>query len=86
MDAALRTLKAQEVDLSPKRRQKKKMEDEDDYSPETKRQFTIVDMEARAAGSTAERRLGPPTRLACAKLMAKAGPSYNSEEGSGNEI
>ena len=86
VDAALRTLKAQEVDLSPKRRQKKKMEDEDDYSPETKRQFTIVDMEARAAGSTAERSPGPRTRLARAKFMAKAGSSHNSEEDGGNQM
>jgi len=36
VDDALRALKAKEVDLSPKQKNKQKLKDEDDYSLETK--------------------------------------------------
>jgi len=39
MDVALRALKAHEVDLSPKQKNKQKREEEDDHFLEMKRQF-----------------------------------------------
>ncbi len=52
VDAALRALKVEEVDLSPKRNSKRKRKDDDDdyHSPETKRQFSANDMEVRFGG------------------------------------
>jgi len=50
VDVAFRALKAEEVDLSPKQKNKWKLEDEDDYSTKTKRQFHMVDMEAKSIG------------------------------------
>ena len=52
VDAALRALKVEEVDLSPRQTSKQKREDDDDndHSRETKRQFSAVDMEIRSGG------------------------------------
>jgi len=44
IDCAVRALKAHEVELSPKKKNKRKIEEEDDHSPKTKRQFERVDM------------------------------------------
>ena len=86
VDHALRALRAQEVDLSPKRKQKRKMEDEDDYSPRAKRQFYIVDMEVEAGGRVVQEHREPRPRRTSARLSAKEGPSRVSGEGSGPKI
>ncbi len=85
MDATLRALKVEEVDLSPTRSSKRKREDDndDDHSPETKQQFTAVDMEVRSGGGVVYNP-GPNTRQMSARLLAKEGPSHDLGEGSGS--
>ena len=46
MDASVGALKANEVSLSSKQKNKWKLEDNDDYSPNSKRQSHMVDMGA----------------------------------------
>lgn len=74
VDCALRTLKAHEVDLTPLRMKKRRIEEEDDHSPETKRQFERVDMQVQATN------LQTVPRRTSRRLMAKEGTSRDAEE------
>jgi hypothetical protein len=49
VDRAVMALEAHEVDITPKKKSKRKIEEEDDHSPETKWQFERVDMEVEAS-------------------------------------
>lgn len=43
LESALKALKLKTVDLTPKRDKKRKLEEDDDYSPESARAFCVVD-------------------------------------------
>jgi hypothetical protein len=77
VDCALRILKAHEVDLTPMKKNKRRIQEEDDHSPTTKRQFERVDMQVQAAS--------PQTvpRRTSRRLMAKEGTSRDAEEDNG---
>jgi hypothetical protein len=53
VEAADRALQEGEVDVSPKRRQKRKRESDDEHSPETRRAMECVDMELRSGARLA---------------------------------
>ena len=84
VDGALRALKAHEVDLSPQQRNKRKREDNDDFSPDTKRQFQRVDMEATSGRPSVGGSPRPTTRRVSARLLALEGSSRDVEEGNGD--
>ena len=50
IDNALKALRSTEEDLSPVRKRKRRMEEGEDYSPETRRQFAAIDDAARNRG------------------------------------
>jgi hypothetical protein len=84
VDAHLRAYHGEDVDFSSKKKMKRKMEDEDDHSPETKRQFQRVDMEMMEITSrqlSVQESPGAQTRRASARLMAKERPTRFSDEG-----
>jgi hypothetical protein len=82
IDCAVRVLKAHEVELSPKKKNKRKIQEEDDHSPETKRQFERVDMQVQAGRR--ERSGGSsPQPVPCRtsrRLMAREETSRDAEE------
>ncbi len=50
VDEAVRALKEKEVDLNPRRKSKRKLEEDDDFSPETKHAMFAVDKEVQLGG------------------------------------
>jgi hypothetical protein len=87
VDCAVRALKAQEVELTPKRKSKRKMVEEDDHSPETKRQFERVDMEVGASRAIhlnqAQGSSQAIPRRTSRRLMEKEGTSRDAEGNQG---
>ena len=83
VESNLRTLKADEVDLSPKRKQKRKREEDDDFSPETKKQFHKVDIEVQSGGRIVRPSQQRSTRQSSAKLLGTADFPFVLGEGSG---
>ena len=83
VDAALRALTAGEVDLTLMRKKKRKVQEEEDYSPESKRLFSMVDVEVQSGGPIVRVSQQRQTRQATKRLLAKEGASPSSGEGSG---
>ena len=83
VDAALRTLNAHEVELFPKQKNKWRVEEEDDHSPETKRLFERVHMEVQTGEGPSGGEAIP--RRKSRRLIAKEGTSRAAEEDSSTE-
>ena len=83
MESNLRALKADEVHLSPKRKQKKKCEDDDDFSPEMKKQIAKVDKEVQAGGPIIHPSQMVTTRQKSAARLATRSSSFHIGEDSG---
>jgi hypothetical protein len=83
---AVRALQECEVELSPKRKNKRKITEEDDHSPKTRRQFERVDMEVGASrelqNSLEQGSPHPIPRRTSRRLMEREGTSRDAEDNS----